>query len=92
MKPRQYRIVTNSSIYLQEVVWNSKAASVVESFPAAAASYHQAMHQTQERFGKKDLLVQVCIRDLLMIVMKNAVAGRVKTVLAKFYDVKYDIR
>ncbi|GBO37162.1 hypothetical protein AVEN_174869-1 [Araneus ventricosus] len=71
---------------LQAVVPKSKAARVVESFPATADNYQRAISQLQERFGRNDLLVQMYVRDLLSMVMKNAATGRSKTDLPALYD------
>ncbi|GFW58292.1 uncharacterized protein TNCV_2634661 [Trichonephila clavipes] len=45
-----------------------------------------AVDQLKERFGREDLLVQIYVRDLLTMVMKNAVSGRAKTDLSRLYD------
>ncbi|XP_035222808.1 uncharacterized protein LOC118195583, partial [Stegodyphus dumicola] len=71
---------------LQAVVPQSKAARVVESFPATASNYPKAIAQLRERFGREDLLVQIYVRDLLSMVMRNASSGRVKTDLPTLYD------
>ncbi|GFY18322.1 uncharacterized protein TNCV_2047281 [Trichonephila clavipes] len=70
---------------LQAVVSNSKAARVVESFPATADNYPKAITQLQERFGREDLLVQIYVRDLLSMVMRNEATGRSKTDLPALY-------
>ncbi|GBN27175.1 hypothetical protein AVEN_46566-1 [Araneus ventricosus] len=71
---------------LQAVVPKRKAARVVESFPATAENYPMAIVQLKERFGRDDLLVQLYVRDLLSMVIKNAASGRTKTDLPAFYD------
>ncbi|GBM83902.1 hypothetical protein AVEN_199789-1 [Araneus ventricosus] len=71
---------------LQAVVPKTKAARVVESFPATAENYPKAIAQLKERFGRDDLLVQIYVRDLLSMVMKNAASGRTKTDLPALYD------
>ncbi|GBL83668.1 hypothetical protein AVEN_132598-1 [Araneus ventricosus] len=48
---------------LQAVVPKTKAARVVESFPATAENYPKAIAQLKERFGRDDLLVQIYVRD-----------------------------
>ncbi|GFX53446.1 integrase catalytic domain-containing protein [Trichonephila clavipes] len=52
----------------------SKAERLILSFPATAANYPKAVDQLKERFGREDLLVQIYVRDLLTMVMKNAVS------------------
>ncbi|GFS85266.1 integrase catalytic domain-containing protein [Trichonephila clavipes] len=71
---------------LQVVVSNSKAARVVESFPATAENYPKAIAQLQERFEREDLLVQIYVRDLLSMVRRNAATERSKTDLPALYD------
>ncbi|GBN70456.1 hypothetical protein AVEN_228019-1 [Araneus ventricosus] len=71
---------------LQTVVPESKASRVIESFPATADNYPKAISQLQERFGRDDILVQKYVRDLLSMVMQNAVTGRSKTDLPALYD------
>ncbi|GFX40356.1 uncharacterized protein TNCV_4319891 [Trichonephila clavipes] len=63
---------------LQAVVSNSMVARVIESFSAIADNYPKAITQLQERFGREDLLVQIYVRDLLSMVMRNAATGRSK--------------
>ncbi|GFS41466.1 DUF1758 domain-containing protein, partial [Nephila pilipes] len=71
---------------LQAVVPKSKAARVLDSFPETADNYPKAVTQLQERFVREDLLVQIYVRDLLSMVMKNAATGRSKTDLPALYD------
>ncbi|GFS58772.1 integrase catalytic domain-containing protein [Trichonephila clavipes] len=61
----------------------SKAERLVLSFPATAANYPKAIDQLKKIFGREDLLVQIYVRDLLTLVMKNAATGRAK---ASLYD------
>ncbi|GFV11159.1 DUF1758 domain-containing protein [Trichonephila clavipes] len=69
---------------LQSVEPPSKAERQVLSFPATAANYSKAIEQLKELFGRDNLLVQIYVRDLL--VMKTAVKGRSKTDLTYLYD------
>ncbi|GFU08868.1 DUF1758 domain-containing protein [Trichonephila clavipes] len=56
------------------------------SCPATAENYPKAIAQLQERFGREDLLVQIYVRDLLSMVMRNAATGHSKTDLPALYD------
>ncbi|GFX40613.1 putative RNA-directed DNA polymerase from transposon X-element [Trichonephila clavipes] len=67
---------------LQCLVPGSKAARLVSSFPPTKNNYLKAITQLKERFGRDELLVQIYVRDLLSIVMKNA-AGRIKVDLSE---------
>ncbi|GFW07452.1 DUF1758 domain-containing protein [Trichonephila clavipes] len=71
---------------LQSMEPGSKAERLVLSFPATAANYPKAIDQLKERFGREDLLVQIYVRDLLTLVMKNAATGRAKADLPLLYD------
>ncbi|GFU63796.1 uncharacterized protein TNCV_3321931 [Trichonephila clavipes] len=71
---------------LQSMEPKSKAERLVLSFPATAENYPKAIDQLKERFDREDLLVQIYIRELLNLVMKNAVSGRTKTDLSVLYD------
>ncbi|GFW69126.1 DUF1758 domain-containing protein [Trichonephila clavipes] len=71
---------------LQSVEPKSKAERLVLSFPATAENYPKAIDQLKEIFGREDLLVQIYVRELLNLVIKNAVSGRTKTDLSTLYD------
>ncbi|GFT94277.1 uncharacterized protein TNCV_2700571 [Trichonephila clavipes] len=58
---------------LQSMEPGSKAERLVQSFPATAANYPKAIDKLKERFGGEGLLVQIYVRDLLTLVMKNAI-------------------
>ncbi|GBN10468.1 hypothetical protein AVEN_232853-1 [Araneus ventricosus] len=64
----------------QCMVPESRAARLISSFPITTENYSKA------RFGREELLVQIYVRDLLSLVMKNAVAGRNSPDLATLYD------
>ncbi|GFS67380.1 putative RNA-directed DNA polymerase from transposon X-element [Trichonephila clavipes] len=70
---------------LQCLVPDSKAARLVSSFPPTKNNYLKAITQLKERFRRDELLVQIYVRDLLSIVMKNA-ADRIKVDLSELYD------
>ncbi|GFX36201.1 uncharacterized protein TNCV_2065421 [Trichonephila clavipes] len=76
---------TRCSILWLQLNPNRKVERLILSFPSTAANYPNAVDQLKERFGR-DLLVQIYVRDLLTMVMKNAVSGRAKTDLSRLYD------
>ncbi|GBN26306.1 hypothetical protein AVEN_18450-1 [Araneus ventricosus] len=71
---------------LQAVVAKTKAARVVESFSDTAENNPNAIAHLKERFGRDDLLVQIYVRDLLSLVMKNTASDGTKTYLPALYD------
>ncbi|GFV83629.1 DUF1758 domain-containing protein [Trichonephila clavipes] len=58
----------------------------LKKFHDETENYPKAIAQLQERFGREDLLVQIYVRDLLSMVMRNAATGRSKTDLPALYD------
>ncbi|GBM57013.1 hypothetical protein AVEN_146041-1 [Araneus ventricosus] len=68
------------------MVPESRAARLISSFPITTENYSKAIQQLKARFGREELLVQIYVRDLLTLVMKNAVAGRNSPDLATLYD------
>ncbi|GBM34833.1 hypothetical protein AVEN_208037-1 [Araneus ventricosus] len=64
----------------------TRAASLIKSFPPTAQKYPKAIELLKERFGREDLLVQVYVRELLRMVMKNAVSGRKRADLTTLYN------
>ncbi|GFV35510.1 uncharacterized protein TNCV_3205411 [Trichonephila clavipes] len=71
---------------LQSMEPGSKAERLVLSFPATAVNYPKVIDQVKERFGREDLLVQIYVRDLLTLVMKNAATRKAKADLPLLYD------
>ncbi|GBM41895.1 hypothetical protein AVEN_13616-1 [Araneus ventricosus] len=71
----------------QCMVPESRAAGLISSFPIATENYSKAIQQLKARFGREDLLVQIYVRDLLSLVMENAVAGKSSPDLATLYDI-----
>ncbi|GFU16681.1 uncharacterized protein NPIL_110851 [Nephila pilipes] len=72
---------------LQAIVPKSKAARVVSAVSQRLQiiNYPKAVAQLRERFGREDVLVQIYVRELLSMVMKNAAIGHSKT-QEKFAD------
>ncbi|GFY37277.1 uncharacterized protein TNIN_2231 [Trichonephila inaurata madagascariensis] len=65
---------------------DSKAARLISSFPITAENYPKTVQQLKLRFGREDLLVQIYVRDLLSLVLKNATTAKNAPDLATFYD------
>ncbi|GBM37179.1 hypothetical protein AVEN_14953-1 [Araneus ventricosus] len=76
----------NMQYLIQVVEEGSKAERLAQSFSARASNYPKPIQQLQERFGRNDLLVQIYVRDLLSMVMKNPTTGRMKIGLPILYD------
>ncbi|GFU32160.1 uncharacterized protein NPIL_201401 [Nephila pilipes] len=68
------------------MVLDSRAAGLLSSFPIVTENYPKAVEQLKLRFGREDLLVQIYVRDLLSLVLKNATTGKNAPDLATLYD------
>ncbi|GFT84219.1 uncharacterized protein NPIL_548461 [Nephila pilipes] len=62
----------------------SSADELIKSFPPGSENYEKIVKQLQLRYGREELLVEVCIRDLLSIVLLKKKSQ--KTSLRKLYD------
>lgn len=56
---------------LQSTIEGSRAFEVVNSFPPVAENYEKAIQSLKTRFGKKDLLVEFYVRELLKLVLSR---------------------
>ncbi|KYN07072.1 hypothetical protein ALC62_01968 [Cyphomyrmex costatus] len=57
---------------LQSTVKDSRAFEVVNSFPPTADNYEKAVESLKSRFGKKDLLIEFYVRELLKLVLNKS--------------------
>ncbi|XP_023312063.1 uncharacterized protein LOC111692339 [Anoplophora glabripennis] len=70
---------------LQATVPNSRARQLVESFPVIGASYSKIIECMQSRFGREDLQIEFYVRELLTLILSNAVS-KDKMDLCTLYD------
>lgn len=56
---------------IQSTVKDSRAFEVVNSFPPTADNYEKAIQSLEARFGKKDLLIEFYVRELLKLVLNK---------------------
>lgn len=68
------------------MIHNSKAADLVNSFPPTSQNYDKAIDSLRSRFGKIELLVEVYVRELLTLVISNAIKSNERIPLSKIYD------
>ncbi|GBN73392.1 hypothetical protein AVEN_6742-1 [Araneus ventricosus] len=71
---------------IQELLLELELPSLIEKFPPKAQNHPKAIDLIKERFGREDLLVQVYVRELLKMVMKNVVSGRKCADVTTLYD------
>ena len=71
---------------IQSMASGSRAFDLVNSFPPTRDNYDKATTSLTNRFGKPELQVEVYVRELLNLVMNNALRGKAKISLATLYD------
>ncbi|XP_067121310.1 uncharacterized protein [Centruroides vittatus] len=71
---------------IQSTLKGSRAREVIESFPVTAEHYSQAIECLNSRFGREDVLIEVYVRELLSLVLNNALGQEHKLPIVKLYD------
>ncbi|GBN38795.1 hypothetical protein AVEN_75280-1 [Araneus ventricosus] len=71
---------------LQSTVEGSRAREVIESFQPTGDNYPKAIDCLKTRFGRNDLQVEVYVRELLKLVLKNANSNFCSNNLCALYD------
>lgn len=61
---------------LQATIPGSRARQLVESFPAMSDNYQKIIDCMQARFGQKDLQIEVYVRELLKLILSNAISDQ----------------
>uniref|UniRef100_A0A5S6QNZ5 Ty3 transposon capsid-like protein domain-containing protein n=1 Tax=Trichuris muris TaxID=70415 RepID=A0A5S6QNZ5_TRIMR len=64
---------------------NSRARELVESFPPTAGNYAKVIESLKSRFGRTELLVEVYVRKMLSLILRNAVRAE-PLKLSSLYD------
>jgi len=73
--------------YLQQtMIPDSRANELVRSFPPTGENYEKAISSLKNRFGRDDIIVEFYVRELLGLVLQNAVKGNKKLSLTSLYD------
>lgn len=57
---------------IQSTIQDSRASELVNSYPQTNENYDKVISGLKHRFGKKELLVEVYVRELLELVLDNA--------------------
>ncbi|KAF2896674.1 hypothetical protein ILUMI_09501 [Ignelater luminosus] len=70
---------------LMSITPNSVAKEVVESFPATSEMYDNVIKALKDRFGRKDLLTEFYVKELLNIILQNS-SSQKKMALSVLYD------
>ena len=70
---------------LQATSPDTRAREVMESFPPVTSNYNKAVECLKARFGREDLLVEFCVRELLKLAMAMN-SKEDKVTLSSLYD------
>lgn len=68
------------------MVPDTRAGDFVKSYPPTSENYEKVIDGLTNRFGRNDLLVEVYVRELLKLVLNNAISQKGKTSLFGIYD------
>lgn len=71
---------------LQAMAPGTRAWELVSSFPPTAENYAKVIESLKNRFGRDELLVEVYVRELLKLVLQNALKPNEKIQLSTLYD------
>ena len=69
---------------IHAMVPDSRAAELVRSYPPTGENYEKVIESLQKRFGRADLQIEVYVRELLQLVLQNAMSSK-KVQLANIY-------
>ncbi|XP_011858170.1 PREDICTED: uncharacterized protein LOC105555738 [Vollenhovia emeryi] len=79
-------IETKFEYLLQAMVPDSRAAELVGSFPPTEENYDKVIDAIKNRFGRDEILVEVYVRELLKLILQNAVKPNEKMKLSSLFD------
>ncbi|GBO46822.1 hypothetical protein AVEN_4161-1, partial [Araneus ventricosus] len=72
---------------LQSMLPDTRARELMESYPLTSDNYQKAVSALKDRFGKKELLTEIYVRELLKLIMSNVQShGKDKLSLSKLFD------
>lgn len=71
---------------IQAMVPDSRAAELVKSYPPTGENYDKVITSLKNRLGRDDLQIEVYVRQLLQLVLKNAVTPAKDILLSSLYD------
>ena len=70
---------------IQCMLPGTRPRELVESYPLTAQNYRKAVTALKERYGRKDLQIEIYVRELHKLALANA-SGKERPVLGKMYD------
>ena len=77
---------------VQAMVPGTEPSELVKSFPQSAANYPKAVEALKKRFGREQLLIQVYVRELLVLAFHNVTSKERIPVSKMFIQLKSHLR
>ncbi|XP_051157993.1 uncharacterized protein LOC127279596 [Leptopilina boulardi] len=71
---------------IQAMIPNSRAACLVKSYPPTGDNYDKVISGLKNRFGNDSLQIEVYVRELLQLVLKNSITPAKDIQLSTLYD------
>ncbi|GFS68620.1 histone H3.3 [Trichonephila clavipes] len=62
----------------------TRAKEIIDGYPPTAENYTKAIESLKARFGHEELLVEYYVRELLVLVVKNAAKSKLS--ITQLYD------
>lgn len=73
--------------FAQSMVPGTRASELIDSYPLTAENYPKAVSAFKERFGNKEILTEIYVRELLKLIMQNVRSqGKDRLPLVSLYD------
>ncbi|GBN84227.1 hypothetical protein AVEN_72093-1 [Araneus ventricosus] len=65
----------------------TRARELMESYPLTSDNYQKAVSALKDRFGKKELLTEIYVRELLKLIVSNVQShGKDRLSLSKLFE------
>lgn len=77
---------------IQSMVIGSRAYKVVNSYPQSADNYGLVMKALKDRFGDKVMLIEVYVRQLLKLVIRNVGEGKTVPLCTMSDELEFHLR
>jgi hypothetical protein len=71
---------------IQATASGTRAREIVDSLPPTVENYAKAIDSLKSRFGREELLMEVYVRELLGLIIKNATETKNNVNTAQLYD------
>ncbi|CAG7816829.1 unnamed protein product [Allacma fusca] len=69
-----------------DIATGTRARELIDSYPQTVDNYAKVIESLKQRFGRKELLLDIYVREFLGLVLHNATNPRDKMPLTKLYD------